>query len=396
MDAPAILDPPPRARTPEPRSRENEYRRSIGCPLKRLSSSASIQREAEMEAFLTFELEGRPVPPSRELDWDARLERSLSVSPGKGASTSPSSSPPKSPHTQTRGGARPLKVALEQYEVFSAIDKKDLDLLGEFRDRAFHLLLERQVGGHTPMVYAMQYGLPYQEVVLFLVGAVSQWINRLTDADFSKPETVKLLKLARANLKFAIDEGLAKLQTGLIASFLQTLVMCEGDGWIRDQITTISHALKAGATGKPVEVAGAVVRRFCTTSLKNAELIADVEDYIANATSDLLMMAAWSMALAGIEGGELIPVRDQFYIRLVVLIHEPKLYYFARDDRVYNAFVEKLDQHSVAIRAMPNPRLRRQLEALRTELQGRMLSARLKVERLRDVLEAKGDMRMHF
>ncbi|KAG5734981.1 Gluconolactonase, partial [Termitomyces sp. T112] len=255
MDAPLNLSPPQRARTPEPR--ENEYRRSIGRPLKRLSSSATIQREAEMEAFLTFE--GRPISPSRELDKDTLLDRdrSLSVSPKAIIiDTSSATSPPKSP--QTRFSSRP-KVALEQYEVFRAIDKKDLDLLGEFRDRAFHFLLERQVGGQTPMVYAMQRGLPYQEVVLFLVGAISQWINRLNDSDFSRPETAKLLKLARANLKFAIDEGLSKLRTGLIASFLQTLVMCEGDRWIRDQITTLSYALRAGAAGKPVEVAGAAV-----------------------------------------------------------------------------------------------------------------------------------------
>ncbi|KAG6825389.1 hypothetical protein H0H92_003856 [Tricholoma furcatifolium] len=146
---------------------------------------------------------------------------------------------------------------------------------------------ERQVGGQTPLLYAMQYGKPCEEVILFLVGAISQWINRLNDADFSKPVTMKMLKLARANLKFAIDEGLAKLQTGLIASFLQTLVMCEGDRWIRDQIMTISFALKGKGAENPVEVAGSVVRRFCTTNLQNADLIADVEDYtsMANATA---------------------------------------------------------------------------------------------------------------
>ncbi|KAG6879630.1 hypothetical protein C0992_000466 [Termitomyces sp. T32_za158] len=272
MDAPAVLHQPQRALTPEPR--ENEYRRSIGRPLKRLSSSGTIQREAEVEAFLTFE--ARPTSPSTEMDRDTRLGCSLSVSPEVTIDPA-SASPPKSSQLRSSLSTGP-KIELEQYEVFRGIDRKDLDSLGEIRDRAFHLLLERQIGGQTPMVYAMQCGLSYQEVVLFLVGAISQWINRLNDSDFLKPETIKLLKLARINLKFAIDEGIAKLRTGLIASFLQTLVMSEGDGWIRDQLTHISYALRAGAIGKPVGVAGAAVRRFCTTSLKNADLIADVED----------------------------------------------------------------------------------------------------------------------
>ncbi|KAG6819262.1 hypothetical protein H0H93_013618 [Arthromyces matolae] len=281
------LSPPPRARTPE--ERRKEFRRSTGQPIRRLSSSGkhislterhgllilktnvgTIEREAELEALRTFAR--RPISPS---DLDENSYRNGTVLSRHGTrDTEETTTLSKSPKTRRLSRT----TALEQYEVFRAIDKKDLDLLGEFRDKAFHLLLERQAGGQTPMVYAMQHGPSYQEVVLFLVGAVSQWINRLNDSDFSKPETAKLLKLSRANLKVAIDEGLTKLQTGLIASFLQTLVMCEGDGWIRDQLTPISFALRAGAAGKAVEVAGSTVRRFCTTSLKNADLIADVED----------------------------------------------------------------------------------------------------------------------
>lgn len=81
-----------------------------------------------------------------------------------------------------------------------------------------------------------------------------------------------------ANLKLAIDLGLAKSQSDLTASFMQTLVMSEGERWVRDQASNVSLALRAGTTGKPVETASAAVRRFTTKELGKASLIAALED----------------------------------------------------------------------------------------------------------------------
>jgi len=169
-------------------------------------------------------------------------------------------------------------------------------------------------------------------------------------------------------LKLAIDYGLAKSQSDLTASFLQTLVMSEGDKWVLGQVTTISHAMDAGPAGKPVNAADAAVRRFATRELGKAHLIATLEDYVANATADLLMLGAWSNALASIQG-EMIPS-----------------YYFARDDRVYQAFVDKLDKHKVAIQSLSR-RLKWQLRVLRTVLEGRTTTYRRKVELLAGELD---------
>lgn len=121
------------------------------------------------------------------------------------------------------------------------------------------------------------------------------------------PKTRIILKALRINLKLAIDYGLYKSQSDLIASFLQTLVMSEGDKWVRAQIHTVSIALRSGSAGKPVSTAEAAVRKFATRELSRADAIAALEDYIANATVDLLLLSTWSMALDSITG-EPIPV----------------------------------------------------------------------------------------
>ncbi len=81
-----------------------------------------------------------------------------------------------------------------------------------------------------------------------------------------------------ANLKLAIDYGLQNAQSDLIASFLQTLIMSEGEKWVRDQTSNVALALRAGTQGKPVATAETVVRRFATRALEKAHLIAALED----------------------------------------------------------------------------------------------------------------------
>lgn len=80
------------------------------------------------------------------------------------------------------------------------------------------------------------------------------------------------------SLKVAIDHGLQSSQSDLLASFLQTLVMSEGDTWIRDQVKLVRTALRQGRSAQPVEVARSSVKRVATHALGRAPLIADLED----------------------------------------------------------------------------------------------------------------------
>ncbi|OBZ71927.1 hypothetical protein A0H81_08289 [Grifola frondosa] len=227
-----------------------------------------------------------------------------------------------------------------------------------------------RTGDATPLLHAMR--IENVDMAIILLGAFSRYINHLQDEDMALPDTKRILKLLRTNLKIAIDYGLQKSQKDLMASFLQTLIMSEGDAWVTAQISDVALALRAGTTGKPVHSAEAAVRSFATRNLGKADLIASLEDYIANATADLVMMAAWSMTLKSVRG-EPIPS-----------------WYFARDDRVYKAFVDRLDKHKSAIDGTIGRRLRWQLRSLRKHLEGRNTTYRSRVESLAKELD-EGD-----
>lgn len=154
----------------------------------------------------------------------------------------------------------------------------------------------------------MRIGQSHRDVAIILIGAFSRWINQLDETEIQKPRTKTLLKALRTNLKLAIDYGLAKSQSDLTASFMQTLIMSEGDKWIHNVVASVTIALRAGTRGKPVQTADSAVRKFATRELGRAELIASLEDYVANSTVDLLMMGAWNLALETIKDDSPLPV----------------------------------------------------------------------------------------
>ena len=83
---------------------------------------------------------------------------------------------------------------------------------------------------------------------------------------------------AGTNLKLAIDYGLQSQQSDLIASFMQTLIMSEGEKWVQDQTVAVAIALRFGTEGKPVETAETCIRKFATRELGRAKYISALED----------------------------------------------------------------------------------------------------------------------
>ncbi|TFK43618.1 hypothetical protein BDQ12DRAFT_675282 [Crucibulum laeve] len=340
------------------------------CLPERLPTSGFIQREAEeLAPRATLRQLRRSPSPTEENETPTSADSKHTRRPSTSSATSSSSiksavrSFLKSPPTSRTPADW---KAPEAYQVFRAIEERDVMFLMQVRDNAFHLLL-RNSGNATPLVHAMRLG--YKDVAIILLGAFSRWVNHLEDEDIEKQHIQTYLKALRTNLKLAIDEGLASSQSDLIASFMQTLIMSEGNKWVLSQVSAISRALNVGMEATPVRMAGDAVRSFATKRLGKAELIASFEDYVANATGDLLMMSAWSSVLQSVQG-DMIPT-----------------YYFARDDRVYKAFVDRLDQHKTEIQRKCSRRLKWQIRVLRTCLEGRSVTYRRKVELLTGELD---------
>ncbi|KAG9009895.1 hypothetical protein FRB94_011341 [Tulasnella sp. JGI-2019a] len=369
------------------------------CLPERLPNTAFMQREAQRLAPRAIIKQLRRYPSlefAAEVEEDASLHLDIGeameeMTPQQRSASpiSPTSSPTMSPVGSTRSGfLAAVKNALpspkrplvkpgggvwkepQPWQVLKAVEMKDVMYLMEVRDRAFHLLLKR-TGDATPLLHAMRIGASHKDVAIILVGAMSRFVNHLEDEDMDKPKTKVLLKALRTNLKLAIDNSLLLDQSDLIASFLQTLIMSEGDRWLSNQIFQVSLALRAEPReGKPVTTAGEAVRSFATRELGKAKAIAALDDYVANATADLLMMAAWSMAQEHIPDSESIP-----------------LYHFARDDRVYKGFCARLLQHRSEIHRKLNKRLKWQMRVLERALEGKKETMRRKVEVVREELD---------
>ncbi|KAN0131488.1 hypothetical protein V8E53_010865 [Lactarius tabidus] len=344
------------------------------CLPASLPSTAVIQREADLTApksFLTQLV--RDASHSTDALREAMATTITNSPPSSPQAPFSGASPPSSPLQRFFSMAKSIKADKpwrdpESWEVMRAVENKDIMFLMEVRDRAFHALV-RPSGGVTPLIHAMRIGRSHHEVAILLLGAFSRYINHLEEADFAKKETRSLLVSLRGSLKVAIDYGLQSSQSDLLASFLQTLVMSEGDTWIREQVKLVGTALRRGPSARPVEVARSTIKRVATRALGKAPLIADLEDYISNATVDLLMMAAWNLALESFPGEPIPP------------------YYFARDDRVYRVFTERLDKHRDNIGRRLSGRLKSQLANLRNILQGHARSWHGKVELLESELD---------
>ncbi|KAF8307006.1 hypothetical protein DL93DRAFT_2143470 [Clavulina sp. PMI_390] len=347
--------------------------RSSPCLPDRLPSLAFLRREADQNAPLAIirQLRRSPSLHAQELSEEDRSGSDTSPLPSPGASSDGGMLSPKG---APKVKAPKLKLPPanwkppQPFEVFRAVEKKDIMFLMEVRDHAFHLLL-RKSGDATPLLHAMRIGESHRDVAIILVGALSRFVNHLEEEDLQNPETRKMLKALRTNLKLAIDFGLQRSQSDLIASYLQTLIMSEGDKWVHSTVASVSLALRAGNEAKPVDTASQAVRKFATRELNKAENIASLDDYIANATFDLVLMGAWSL------------VGD------VVETHILPTYAFARDLRMYTIFTERVHQFRTQISNKAPKRLRWQLRVLDQVGQSRGISFRRKVELLASELD---------
>lgn len=331
------------------------------CLPERLPNEAWLQREGELSGprAVLAQLRRSPSPTELQEALDTPLSPNVDRrglkgdAKGKGAKRKKPQKP--------AGWKEP-----QPFEIFRAVENKDVMFLMQVRDHAFHLLLKK-TGDATPLVHAMRIGKSHRDVAIILLGAMSRWINHLDDDEIEQPATKVLLKALRTNLKLAIDHGLASSQSDLIPSFMQCLVMSEGDRWVRSQTEAISLALRQGTEGRPVTTADAAVRTFATRELGKAEFIAALEEYVANATADLIMLGIWYQLSEHDPSADPIPA-----------------YYFARDDRIWHAWEERLKRAPLS---KATKRLRWQIRVVEKVMEGRNVNYRQKVEQLKGELD---------
>jgi hypothetical protein len=157
-------------------------------------------------------------------------------------------------------------------------------------------------------------------VAVLITGALSRYVNNIPADQPPTKEEKALLRGVRTNLKLAINYSIAIEETSLLSSYLQVVVMSEGDKWVRATAQNVALALRAGKRGRPVETARSSIVSFATAELRSLDKsasIAGVDDYISNAGADLVLIGLWEIVRDAC-GGDELPV-----------------YQFARDDRLY-------------------------------------------------------------
>lgn len=234
------------------------------------------------------------------------------------------------------------RLPFELHDVFSAIEKNDVDKIMAIRDARFELLLGSKADepgsrACTPLEYAISLGPKHERVCLFIVGALSRYVNNLPEDKPLDSTQKEMLRKVRSNLKLAMDQSLFQDDTSLVASYLQVLVMSEGVAWLEHAIKTVKYELQAwlngpqrrgGIEAQPLSVAHDSIEVFLTMHMrtrrkKERVVVAAVDDYVANASSDLVLLALWSLLL---EHNEL------------------PLYAFARDDRCTALFCDEVSR----------------------------------------------------
>lgn len=345
---------------------------------KRLPPTSEISKRAEQYAHsarkqhllddaltsaVETPLDARPAPPQTDFSDPTRGGDTAHVA--NGGSKRSGSSGKKS------GGGQ-----YEAFEVLRAIEKKDLAVLLDVKSHQFDLLVTSPPGQPLPLVYAMRMGKSHHDMAIVLVGAMSRRVNDTTDDELAvkDPATLATLRALRANLKIAISASLSGPDgdTSLLSSFLQVIVMLEGNKFLQSSTATLSLALRTPQASKPVSAAHQIMLKWVSRELAAAH-IASVEEYLANAVGDLVLLGIWSIVQDQIRAAESIP-----------------LYYFARDDRIQKAVEERLAllrrNHAGAVQRL-SKQVRAQLDAALDILGQRSLNGRERVERLRLVID---------
>lgn len=63
----------------------------------------------------------------------------------------------------------------QAYELYKAIDKRDIEFVSRVRDHCFNMLLQKNAA-EFPIIYAARIGPSHRDIVIMLVGAFSRCV----------------------------------------------------------------------------------------------------------------------------------------------------------------------------------------------------------------------------
>ncbi|GAB1518789.1 hypothetical protein RhiTH_001854 [Rhizoctonia solani] len=345
-------------------------------PRKRLSSECCLP--ATLPSLSSLEKAARNQIPRTEVK---QLRQRSTSSEGSSSSENSDDAPtsPSQPWADDTRGYTPQKPTPsarpkawkepEHWEVVQAIEKRDVVKLSQIRDYSFHVLL-RRVNNTSPLEHAVRIG--YTDMAILILGMFSRWINYLDEEDFSRKKVMISLNAIRINLRFAITQGLQHNQPNLISSYLQTIVMSHGEAWLKASISDVARELNQGSEGKPAHMAITSIKNFFTRELAKADSIITVDEYVANAGCDLLMLGAWNIAMQKLPNAKPIP-----------------LHFFARDDRIYQEFSERRRRLRDECRTHLPKKLQWQMKVMKKTIGIRTYGIYQKLEILKEELDGK-------
>ncbi|KAF8707764.1 hypothetical protein RHS03_03757, partial [Rhizoctonia solani] len=345
-------------------------------PRKRLSSECCLP--TTLPSLSSLDKVARNQIPRTEV---RQLRQRSTSSEGSSSSENSDDAPtsPSQPRADDARGYTPQKSTPsarpkvwkepEHWEVVQAIEKRDVVKLSEIRDYSFHVLL-RRVNNTSPLEHAVRIG--YTDMAILILGMFSRWINYLDEEDFSRKKVMINLNAIRINLRFAITQGLQHNQPNLISSYLQTIVMSHGEAWLKASISDVARELNQGSEGKPAHMAITSIKNFFTRELAKADSIITVDEYVANAGCDLLMLGAWNIAMQKLPNAKAIP-----------------LHFFARDDRIYQEFSERRRRLRDECRAHLPKKLQWQMKVMKKTIGIRTYGIYQKLEILEEELDGK-------
>jgi hypothetical protein len=126
-----------------------------------------------------------------------------------------------------------------------------------------------------------------RDIAILLTGAISRQVNMLADvpAAILPAHSRRTLKSIRASLKIAISYGLSTSQTELLSSYLQVIVMSEGEKFIKEAAQSVGFSLRSNTGGgnvRVVESSERLIEKWVFRELKAGQ-IAAVSEFVANA-----------------------------------------------------------------------------------------------------------------